>query len=386
MPTTPPQGPLAGRRVADFSRLLPGPYCTRLLADLGADVIKVEAPAGDELKVMLPGLYGFLNRGKRVVRADLKSPSGQELAQAMLGWADVVIEGFRPGVAARLGIGYEDACRARPGVVYCSISGFGQHGPGRDRPGHDIVYEAMAGAFTGPMLVGNVPDRPHLPIGDLGAALFAALSVTAALGDRTRSESVRLDVSMQEAVVYQAITRWGGFPATRRPPQVGELGNFSPAHATYRTRDGRHLALAAIEDRFWLRLTEALQRPDLSGPPYDSHAGRMAHREHLEGVIAAEIERLDLNDALALFERHDVPAGPVLGPEGVAADLHLVERGAIVDSDDGLLVDFPVRTEDRRSWSGSRAPDPERDLQSVCRDLGIEFRANRGLDRTTERR
>lgn len=365
-------GPLAGIRVFDASALLPGPYATRLLADLGADVIKLERPQGDEIQTMLPGVYEFLNRGKRVVRADLKSDDGCTLATRLLGWADVVLESFRPGVADRLGVGFDDAVRSNPAVVYCSISGFGQSGPRRMEPGHDMLYQAAAGAFAGPLAAGDPVARPHLPLGDLGSATFAALTITATVRDPSRTGAVRLDVSMHEVVTYYAVTRWGELLTRGTPPAFDQLGNYSPGHRVYRTYDGRQVTLAAVEDRFWHRLCEVLERPDLTRTPYDTHAGRMVHRVHLEDALESTIGALDSAELLPRLLEADVPASLVTHPRDVLEDAHLRDRGALTDLGGQTLLQFPVLSDGHRGWSATTHPDHEADLDSVLADLNAE--------------
>jgi crotonobetainyl-CoA:carnitine CoA-transferase CaiB-like acyl-CoA transferase len=346
------RAPLAGVRVLDLSALLPGPYATRLLNDLGAEVVKVERPDGDAITEMLPGMYEFLNRGKRVLRVDLKTSEGLSMVYALMAEADVVVEGFRPGVADRLGVGFEAARQMQPTVVYCSISGFGQDGPDRDEPGHDIAYEAAGGAFAGPMAAGATIERPHVPVGDLGSAAFAALTISATLADRNRTEACYLDLSMQEVVAYLAVSRWGTFLQDGNSPTPEELGNYSPGHRVYRTMDERFLALAAVEDRFWSRLCVAIGRPELDADPFDSHRGRMRHREELEVELTLEVggHRCDL--LLERLRAHDVPVAEVADAAGVAASEHLRQRGAVSTVDGQVRLDFPVRIDGHRSWAG----------------------------------
>jgi crotonobetainyl-CoA:carnitine CoA-transferase CaiB-like acyl-CoA transferase len=333
--------------------LLPGPYATRLLCDLGADVIKVERPEGDAITEMLPGLYEFLNRGKRVVRLDLKSNEGRRRAHALMGEADVVVEGFRPGVADRLSLGYEMAKQLQPHVVYCSISGFGQDGPNRDEPGHDIAYEASGGAFAGPITAGAAIGRPHVPVGDLGSATFAAFTISSVLADRSRTEACYLDLSMQEVVAYLAVSRWGTFLSDGRSATLDQLANYSPGHCVYRTGDDRFIACAAVEDRFWSRLCVGLERPDLDAAPYDSHAGRMEHRVALEAELGDEIVRHRCDELMERLKALDVPVAEVLDAAGVVSSEHLRERGAVSMVDGGVRLDFPVRLGGHRSFASS---------------------------------
>jgi CoA:oxalate CoA-transferase len=358
--------------VVDLGLLLPGPFATRLLADLGADVIKVEPPHGDPGVDLLPGLAHFLERGKRSLRVDLKTRAGVGLVLDLIATADVVLEGFRPGVADRLGIGFAAASSARPGLVYCSISGYGQDGPDRDRPAHDVNAQASGGAVAGVLALGLEASTPHLPFGDLSASLMAALSITAALLARTPgSESVHLDVSMQEAVAYCSVPRWGRYLREGMPPQLGDLVAYAPGAGVFTTRDGRQLALAAMETPFWRRLCATLCLDHLGDPPFDTHEGRMRSATSLREEIVAALRRLSFSEATASLGSHGVPFSVVRTVDEVCDDDHLRARGAIRESSDGLVVDYPVSAGGQRSHSSDRKPDRAADEADVLAQLGI---------------
>lgn len=337
--------PLAGIKVADFSLYLPGPYATRLLADLGAEVTKVEPPRGDPIREFLPGVYEFLNRGKRVLTLDLKQEVGVAEARELVGGSDVLLEAFRPGVAARLGFGFEASAALRPGLVYCSLSGYGQDGPERDRPGHDIGYEASGGAYAGVLAIGDPPAPPHVAIGDLGGALFAALSICAALvgrgGAGEEAEASRIDVSMQEAVVHLSATRWGRYLRDGVEPGIDDLASYAPGAGFFETADGHFVALASVEGKFWDGLCRALDRDDLAAPPYDTHAGRMQHRASLRDELAGAIALVPVEELERRLGAEDVPLDRVRTAGEVCADPHLLERGIVRALDDGLHLDFP---------------------------------------------
>jgi crotonobetainyl-CoA:carnitine CoA-transferase CaiB-like acyl-CoA transferase len=351
--------PLAGIVVVDFSLYLPGPYATRLLGDLGAEVVKVEPPRGDPIRGFLPGVYEFLNRGKRVEVADLKSAEGLGLAQELISGADVVLEGFRPGVAERLGIGFDRAAELRPGLVYCSLSGYGQSGPERDRPGHDIGYEAGGGAYAGVLAIGDPPAPPHVAVGDLGGSLFAALSICASLVGRAAGggAATHLDVSMQEAVVHLSATRWGRYLRDGVEPGLDDLASYAPGAGFFETADGHFVALASVEDKFWEGLCLALGRADLAGAPYDTHAGRMRHRGPLRDELAGAIALVPVDELERRLEAGDVPLDRVRSAAEVCADPHLLERGIIRALDQGLHLDFPGLFGGRRP--GAPAPATE---------------------------
>jgi crotonobetainyl-CoA:carnitine CoA-transferase CaiB-like acyl-CoA transferase len=362
-------GPLAGVRVVDFSLYLPGPYATRLLADLGADVVKVEPHRGDPITGFLPGVYEILNRGKQVLTLDLKAPGGRELAHELVRGADVVVEGFRPGVADRLGIAFAACAASRPGLVYCSLSGYGQTGPDRARPGHDIGYEASGGAYAATLLTDDPLTVPHVAVGDVGGALFAATTICAHLAG-PRTQAVHLDVAMQEAVTHIAVTRWAAALGDEGDLRIEDLASFSPGAGFFRTRDGRWVALAAVEDKFWRGLCAALEAPALGEPPFDTHHGRMRARSELRGQLAEHVARVDLATLDALLREHDVPLDVVRTAGEVAADPHLQERGLFVRHPSGVHVDFPVIQGTRRSF-GADGP-PRRDPPELLAALGLD--------------
>src|SRR3954466_9032876 len=192
--------PLSGIRVVDFSMFVPGPLCSAMLADLGAEVIKVEAPKGDPGRAYVPVQFATENRNKRSLAVDLKNPASSKIVEKLAASADIVLEGFRPGVAKRLSIDHETLLKYNPKIIYCSISGYGQTGPWRERPGHDVNYVAAAGGLAYPGQWLQPPARSSLPVADMAGGSFAAISVLAALHERnTSSKGKYLDLSLFEA-------------------------------------------------------------------------------------------------------------------------------------------------------------------------------------------
>lgn len=254
--------PLSGVRVLDFSRLLPGPFCSMLLADYGAEVIKIEDPGfGDYLREVPPftdgtgAYFKALNRNKQSITLNLKEPAGVAIVHRLTETADVVLETFRPGVVDRLGVGYEALNRVNSRLIYCSLTGYGQTGPYRDRSGHDLNYLALAGALAQFAADSEaLPILPGLQVADMAGAMYAAFGIVMALSDRDRTgEGAYLDVSMLDGVLS-----WLPFTAARtfaqgQAPRPGEteLTGGTARYATYRTADGRGIALAALEEKFW---------------------------------------------------------------------------------------------------------------------------------------
>ncbi len=264
--------PLRGVRVLDLSRLLPGPYCTLLLADLGAEVIKVEdVEGGDYIRAMGPTIGGqsayflALNQGKKSVALNLKDSAGRGIFLKLAATAGVVVEGFRPGTAERLGIGYEAVKAVNPRIVYCSISGYGQDGPDRDRAGHDLNYIARAGILGLCGRPGGAPAIPPVQIADLSSGMFAALGITASLRESERTGKGRyLDIGMMDSALAWMVMPIAEYAAGER----GGLGRLPltgkhPCYNVYRTKDGHDICLAALESKFWGAFCRTMEREDL---------------------------------------------------------------------------------------------------------------------------
>ena len=264
--------PLEGIRVIDLSRLLPGPMCSWYLCGLGAEVVKVESPGGgDYLRHSPPrtpsgegAWFAALHAGKKSVVLDLKQSSHCAALRALLGSADVLIEGYRPGTMARLGLSPQSLRVEFPRLVIASITGFGQDGPLRDRPGHDLGFQALAGTLSLGRPVDGVPPVPAVPVGDIGGgALTAAMRICAALHARGKTgEGAWIDASMTEGTLAMLAPQVAGMSATGRNPVPGGelLTGANPRYRSYRCRDGRFLAVAALEDKFWATLCDRIGR------------------------------------------------------------------------------------------------------------------------------
>jgi len=268
--------PLEGIRVLDLTRLLPGPYCTMLLADLGAEVIKIESPhEGDHMRWIEPKVNGTgvyflaLNRNKKSTTLNLKNPTGVKIFKALAKTAQVVFESFRPGVLDRLGVGYKALKEVNTGIIFCSLSGFGQSGPYKLKPGHDLNYISIGGLQG---LNGNregVLVPPAVQIADIGCgAMTCAVSILGALVGRERTgEGQYLDVSMLDGVVSWMSSAIAKYYAEGEPPAPGRQtfsGEF-PSYHIYKTKDGKYVSLGCVEAKFWVNFCEAVGRPELSG-------------------------------------------------------------------------------------------------------------------------
>ncbi len=275
--------PLAGIRVLDLSRLLPGPYCSLLLAQLGAEVIKVETPLAGDYARLAPEEIGFggvfeaLNRGKRSIAVDYRRPRGRDLLLRLVGSADVFMESSRPGRLDRCGLGAVPVRAVNPAIVYCSISGFGQTGPHRDKPGHDIDYLAVSGVLSLLGAPGDQPVPPGLQLADVTTGTLAAARILAALVGRAHTGyGAYLDVALIDSAVSWLGTLGSGLAEAGRRP--GAMSGAYPCYDTYRAADGRWLAVGALEVPFWRAFCWGLDREDLGAAAIRSQRHRRGRR------------------------------------------------------------------------------------------------------------
>lgn len=363
--SSPPQSaPLAGVRVLDLTRLLPGPMCTLHLADLGADVIKIEdLGLGDYAAA---GVRDQVNRNKRGIRIDLKHPQGLATFLQLCEQADVLVEGFRPGVMQRLGAGWDVVHRHNPKLVYCSISGFGQTGPLRDAPGHDMNYAALAGVADQMGQPGGAPALSNVPVADLlGGTMPAVMGILAALFDVARGGLGRhVDIAitdglMAHAVIPNVAVQQQGHT---RPLGQDKLTGALPCYNYYQTADQRWLAVGALEKKFWDRFCEALDRPDLK-PRHPGEPG--PERDTLRQEVAHTLARRTQAEWVQVFEGSDCCVTPVLRLDEALDHPHLQARGMVVNVPD--------------SPNG-----PQRQLASPVRMTGYEFQVHRPAPRPGE--
>jgi alpha-methylacyl-CoA racemase len=293
--------PLAGRLVVDLTRYLPGPFASRELLRFGARVVRLEPPGGDPMREIAPGWDAALNAGKESVVCDLRTEP--ELGHALCSRADVVLDGFRPGVAERLGVGYAQLPHT---VVYCAITGFGSNGRHAQRAGHDLNYLGWAGT-----LADTAPALPPVQIADLGSGALAAVAeILAALLERERTgRGRRIEISMTHGAHRFAAHRLGGEPIPRL------LTGGLACYAIYETLDGRYVTVTAVEPKFFRRLCELLDRQDLIERQYDPQA-----QEELAAVLAATFASKPLQTWLELFDHEDVMVGPVATLEEAASE------------------------------------------------------------------
>ncbi len=343
-------GPLCGIRVLDFTRVLSGPYCTALLADLGADVVKIESAGGDDYRHIGPfrdgesALFQLVNRNKQSVVVDLKDAEGLALATRLAAQADVVVENFRPGVATRLGIGYATLSAANPRLIYASISGFGQTGPDRELPAFDLTAQALSGlmAMTGD--AGGPPTKVGESIGDLAAGLFCSWAILAALYERTQTGlGRRLDVGMVDALVAllpTAVAQWmfGAEP----PARTGNRHPFSTPFGAYAAADG-YVVICVLNAAQFAALVRCMGRPELADDPrYASDELRTRHEPELSALINGWLISQTVSAALVALQAAGVPASRIAEPTDVFASRQIRERGVITTVRHERLGEIPA--------------------------------------------
>ncbi|WP_370305453.1 CaiB/BaiF CoA transferase family protein [Sinimarinibacterium flocculans] len=361
--------PLDGLRVLDFSLLLPGPFATVTLADLGAEVLKIEPLAGDFARRMAGPMHTMVNRNKRTLALDLKNPAARPLIERLACWADVVVEGFRPGVAQRLGVDHAALSALNPRLVYCSISGYGQTGPDRDRPGHDLNYQAASGGLMFSGHWQGPPRRSGVPVADLAGASLAAIAILAALHERQRSGSGRyLDLALADAALAHSAARHG------LDAEGPSRGHLYPTNDMFETADGRRLALGIIEEHFWASFVAATAdlAPDMGRAAWANEAGRLADGDALHARIAGLLRSQTSETWLKRFARHDVPAQRVLSPAEASRTPQALARALILERDGQRHIPFPVWADGRRGARLQRvATSVGADTWSTLDELGL---------------
>jgi formyl-CoA transferase len=364
-------GPLAGLKVLEMGTLIAGPYCARLMAEFGAEVIKVETPGeGDPLRKWRKlhqgnSLWWYAQaRNKKSVAVNLKEPDGQQVVRRLAAGADIVVENFRPGALEKWGLGYEALAAKNPGLIMVRLSGFGQTGPYRDRPGFGAIGESMGGM----RYITGHPDRPPvrvgISIGDSLAAMFGVIGALMALHHRGRTGRGQVvDVALYEAVfaMMESMLPEFGFDATVRERSGAALPGIVPSN-TYACGDGSYVVIGANADSIFKRMMRAIGRPDLADDPsVATNDGRVKRTAEIDGIIAEWTGRHTLDEVLAVLEKAEVPSGRIYSIADIAADLHYQARGMIerhkLGDRDLLLPGMVPRlseTPGRTRWIGPR--------------------------------
>jgi crotonobetainyl-CoA:carnitine CoA-transferase CaiB-like acyl-CoA transferase len=336
-------GPLAGVRIVDLTRVLAGPYATTLLADLGAEVLKIEEPnVGDSTRLTPPLINGIsnhfmnLNRNKQSIAVDLKTPEGRDLILDLVRKSDVVIENFRPGVLARLKLDYEHVKAANGKIIFVSISGFGANSSYRDRPSYDVITQALSGAMSVTGEPGRPPVRIGIPVGDLAGGLFGALAVLAALHERgVTGRGQAVDVSMLDSLVHLMLYYPIDFLNTGAVagPVGGRHEHIAP-YGVFEVRDG-YLVLAIFSGKFWRLYCQAIGRADLlDDPRFITTADRHRNRDELYAILEPIMLERSRDDWEEVLNEHGIPHAPILTVNQVATHHLLAEREMFVDVED----------------------------------------------------
>lgn len=343
-------GALAGIRILDFTQVLSGPYCTQILADLGADVIKIESPTGDVARTMPPHFVGedsvyylSINRNKRSIVLDLKTPEGLDIARRLALASDVVIENFRPDVLEKLGLSASALREEKPALVWCSVSGFGQTGPYRDKQAYDLVVQALGGGMSLTGEPDGHPVRAGIPIADIAAGMYGAIGILAALHRvKETGRGDYIDVSMLDCQAAMLCYQAGYYLHSGEVP--GRQGRGHDSIAAYRSfaaRDGVEVVVAAMTPGMWERLCQAVGRDDLlADERFADGKARRENREALWAALEAAFLARPADEWVEILEREGVPVGTVNTLDRVVTDPQIRERGMVAElaAQDGRRV------------------------------------------------
>ena len=344
-------GPLEGIQVLDFTRVLAGPSASMALADLGAEIIKVEPPVnGDETRTFPPfrkgesHYYISANRGKKSIVIDLKSEAGVRVAKDLARKSDVVIENYRPGVMDQLGLGYDTLSEINPALIYCSISGFGMDGPLRDKPSFDIVLQALSGALSINGEPDSLPTKLGIPLGDLVGGINGPISILAALHERHATGRGRLiDISLLDGMLAMLgyLAQLAFFSGEDPKPQGSQHPNLVP-YGQFPARDGA-IIIACLTNSFWERICRALDQLDwVSDPRFDSIAKRRDNRDTVNTMIGDITRQHTIRELELLFDRHQVPHAPILTVSEALTQPQAVARKMVVDVQHKTLGKIPI--------------------------------------------
>lgn len=332
------RGPLSGVKVLDFSRILSGPYASMVLADLGADVVKIEPiDKGDDTRGFPPFVGGLshyyiaLNRSKQSIALDLKSPEGVQIARDLAAQSDILLENFRPGVMDRLGLGQQALAQINPGLIYCSITGFGRNSPHGDKPAFDIVAQALSGVMSINCEPGQAPNKLGLPLGDMAGSIFSVFGILAALHERHATGRGRhVEIAMLDSLIaMQGYLSQIYFVSGQSPKPVGTKHPSIVPYGAFPTADG-HVIVACLTERFWHNFARCLGRADLiDDPRFAQYQARLANRDALEPIITACMMPHGTDYWLDRLTDYDVPNAPILSIAEALQQDHVRDHGLI---------------------------------------------------------
>jgi crotonobetainyl-CoA:carnitine CoA-transferase CaiB-like acyl-CoA transferase len=359
-------GPLQGIRVLDFTRVLAGPSAALALADLGAEVLKIEPPdTGDETRMFPPLRDGeshyflSINRGKKSIVVDLKTEAGVKLVKDLAAKCDVLVENYRPGVMDRLGLGYGALSAINPRLIYCAISGYGMTGPLRDRPSFDIVLQAMSGALSVNGEPGRPPTKLGIPLGDLVGGINGPMGILAALYERTLTGRGRLiDVSLMDGLINMLgyLAQLAFFKGEDPKPQGSEHPNLVP-YGIFPASDGS-IVIACLMNSFWERICQALCMQDwIKDPRFDTIEKRRDNRALVNERIAGITQQRTVQELVEIFTQHQVPHAPILGIRDALSQPQAVAREMVVETEHPVLGKIPIVNRPIK-FPGDRQPVP----------------------------
>ncbi|WP_217354631.1 CaiB/BaiF CoA transferase family protein [Ruegeria atlantica] len=368
---------LNGMRIVDLSRLLPGPFATQSLADLGAEVIKIEEPKhGDPGRRLGKDMFARLNRNKKSLTLDLKSEEGKGVLTDLLRSTDAVIESFRPGVMDRLGFGYEAVRALNPAIVYCSLSGFGQTGPYSHRAGHDIDFLALSGYFAVPSQVNDKLARPKVRLSDYAGAMYGALSLAVAMGSaKISGQGQYLDVAITDAMV-----NWSA-PLVRIAHELCEgdpdkMSFVMPDNDIFEASDGGHIAIGLFENKFWVQLAALMASdfPQLGREEYATNKLRNQRKSEVHALMSEMFASKTLAEWEALFGPTDLPWAVVYQDLRLFDDPHLQERGMFGELGEGenksFQAGYPTKFSAGLNEFNRPPPGKGQDTDEILRGLG----------------
>jgi crotonobetainyl-CoA:carnitine CoA-transferase CaiB-like acyl-CoA transferase len=375
---------LEGVRVLDVTQFMAGPFCATILADLGADVIKIEPPSGDSTRQMVGAVgtespsFNAVNRGKRSLVLNLKIPDGQHLFKRLARSSDILVENYRPGVMQRLGLGYEALAAINPALIYASISGYGQTGPDRAKGGFDLIAQGVSGIMSITGEPGRPPVKAGIPLTDLGAALFALAGVLAALHHRTNTGTGQyVDTSLVEAGV--ALSVWEAteyFSGPGVPVPLGSAHRMNAPYQAIRCADG-YVTVGANTDRLFQRLCGVLGHSEWADEPdFANNSSRVRNRAKLTTLIESVMIGAPCRHWLSMLDAADIPCGPINDYAHVFADPQVAARDMVLETDHPVLgrlrtLGSPIKLSATPADAGRRAPLLGEHTHEVLTELGL---------------
>jgi formyl-CoA transferase len=387
-------GPLAGMRVIELAHIMSGPICGMMLADMGADVIKVEKiPNGDDCRRFAPILpsgesasFLIVNRNKRGIALNLKTEGGKEVLRTMLATADVVTENYRRGTMEKLGMGYEALRQVNPGLIYCAISGYGRTGPMADKGGFDLIAQGLSGLMSMTGEPGQAPIKAGSPVTDINAGILAALGISAAYArKKTTGLGQMVDTSLFEAGLQQMYWAFANYFADGTVlPKAGSANPTSAPYQAFRTRDG-WVNIGAANQSNYERLVGVLDIPGLAEDErFQTNAGRLRHRETLVEILTAKLVERDTADWLAAFDAIGLPSGAVLSVPEASSHEQAIARGMIVETEHPLAgsmrgIGLPIHFSDGCTRPSRSAPTLGQHTAEVLHEYGFDDARIRSL-------